>query len=269
MKKTILLFVLAISTAAAFAQKSPTEAAVNKGLAGPGPDGTTACQSTFTTGSGESYLTFCVTANGNIAKFGSPQSYSQIYAEGYGVCDGTTNSQVSYHDHEYADSGNWASAAVIQPNGVNTFPLKIVRTTSDGIWILTQTFSRNTNEQTIKVVMTLKNNTAVPRLAFLERYADVDADGNSALNYSDVGLNSAWTYFNDNNSDKGHGLTLRALPGNFYKSAGIVAPNDGDACHQTYRKGPYFGDSALDFSWGLNWMAAGSSKTVSFEYRAM
>ena len=213
-------------------------------------------------------MNFCVTANGNIAKFDSPAGYTQMYAEGYGACD-ITNSTVSYYDHEYAESGNWMSATIVQPNGPNTFPLKIVRTTSDGVWTLTQTFSRNTKDQIIKVVMQLKNNSAIDRTAFLERYADVDADGNTNTNYSDTGRNSAWTYYNDNYGSKGHGLTLRALPDNFTRAGAVIPPNGGDACTRVERTGPYFGDSALDYTWFLGTVAANTSKTVAIEYRAM
>ncbi len=263
MKSKILLLVLALSTAAALAQELP-----NKGLAEPGPFGANVCQSTFTFGSGHSYMSFCVTANGNIAKLESPATFSQIFAEGYGVCD-TTNSSVSYHDHEYVDSGNWASSTLIQPNGANTFPLKIVRTTSDGIWTLTQTFSRDTKDQIVKIVMTLKNNTAADRTGYLQRYADVDADGNASVNYSDAGWRSAWTYYNDNYGGKGHGLTLRALPDNFTAAGAVILPDGSGACYRTERTGPYFGDAAIDYRWYLGLVPANSSKTVTVEYRAM
>ncbi len=214
-------------------------------------------------------MSFCITANGNIAKFESPSGYTQMFAEGYGVCD-TSGSAVSYHDHEYADSGNWASSTVIQPNGANTFPLKIVRTTSDGIWTLTQTFSQNAKDQYVKIVMQLKNNTVATRSAYLQRYAGVDADGANSVNYSDTGRNSAWTYYNDNYGGKGHGLTLRVLPDNFYtRSGSVILPGLSDACYRTERTGPYYGDGAIDYRWYFGSVAANSSKTVTVEYRAM
>jgi hypothetical protein len=193
-----------------------------------------------------------------------------MYAEGYGMCDLTNNfSPLSYFDHEFTESGNWMSATIVQPNGPNTFPLQIVRPTSNGIWTLTQTFSRNTAVQTIKVVMQLKNNSATTRTAFLERYADVDADGSRTVNYSDTGRNSAWTYYKDNYGSKGHGLTLRALPDNFTRVGAVIAPNGGNACSRIERTGPYFGDSALDYTWFLGSVAAYATKTVTIEYRTM
>lgn len=141
------------------------------------PDATQTCQSTFTSGSVSTLLKFCVTANGNITQLESPQNIEFIshggFAEGYGVCDSTAGK--AYFDYATNDSGNWNAPVRTQPGGANTFPLKIVRTTADGIWTLTQNFSRNPGERYAKITMTLKNNTAISRTASLVRYADVDA----------------------------------------------------------------------------------------------
>jgi hypothetical protein len=57
------------------------------------PDATQTCQSTFTSGSVSTLLKFCVTVDGNITHFESPQNIEFIshggFAEGYGVCDST------------------------------------------------------------------------------------------------------------------------------------------------------------------------------------
>src|SRR5213594_1450398 len=150
MTKRILMLLFAVVPAlavlpAAVAQDAlASDTVKSKSLAVPtGFATTSACQSFYTSGSGSSYMKFCVTTNGNIAKFESPQGFTQMYAEGYGVCDNTIPSSgywVDYYDHEYTGSGNWATPVVVQPNGPNTFPLKIVRSSSDGLWTLTQTF---------------------------------------------------------------------------------------------------------------------------------
>ena len=141
------------------------------------PDATENCQSTFSSGSLSTLLKFCVTVNGNITQLESPQNIEFIshggFAEGYGVCDSTGGK--SYFDYATNDSGNWNAPVRTQPGGPNTLPLKIVRTTTDGIWTFTQNFSRNPGERYAKITMTLKNNTAITRSALLVRYADVDA----------------------------------------------------------------------------------------------
>ena len=273
-ERILLLFAIMFMTAAltigAVAQDAAmNEAPMSKDAALPTGFATNVCQSTYTSGIGSSYMKFCVTANGNVAQFISPQSFPQIYAEGYGVCD-NTSSPKPYYDHEYTESGNWFTPSIVQPNGSNTFPLKIVRSTSDGVWTLTQTFSRNTTEQFVKVVMQVTNNSGASRIAFLERYADIDADGNRFANYSDSGYNSAWTY-KDNyaGASPGHGVTLRALPSNFTTWANVIVPNGSTACSSVIQSGPFFGDGAVHYMWLLGSIPAYTSKSVTVEYRAM
>jgi hypothetical protein len=71
------------------------------------------CYWTFTSGSGNTYLSYCITPNGNITYLETPHGYVQInhtYAalfggEGYGLCDANVPTQ--YYDYGYGDSGNW------------------------------------------------------------------------------------------------------------------------------------------------------------------
>ena len=232
------------------------------------PLSTDVCQSTFTSGSGLSYLSFCTTQNGNVAKFESPQSYSQlaIGGEGYGFCD-TTNGNVRYYDWgTYGDSGNWLAPTTVQPNGPNTFPLTIKRITSDGIWTLTQVFSRSTTTPAVKVTMTLQNNSGVTRQAYLERFADIDANGSSSDNWFSADWFGAW-------GSTLTGLMMRAttLEG-LSLGARLVPPANTDPCNITLLSGlPYYGDAAALILWayyGPNSIPSQNSKTASLEYRA-
>jgi hypothetical protein len=150
----------------------------------PTPDATTVCSFTFTSGANNNSLEYCVTANGNVSEFQTPIGHTLVSAEdraeGYGICDVTNgdpqgNGRVAYIDFaEFGDSGNWNPPVVLSHNGTT---VKIARTTIDGIWTLTQTFTQEASTASVKIGMTLKNNTAIQREAFLVRYADVDADG--------------------------------------------------------------------------------------------
>src|SRR5262245_10673086 len=55
---------------------------------------TSICSFTYSSGAKETFLKYCVTANGNITQFESPAGIEHIavgeVAEGYGVCDGTS-----------------------------------------------------------------------------------------------------------------------------------------------------------------------------------
>jgi hypothetical protein len=163
------------------------------------PDATSTCSFNFTSGTGLTFLKFCVTKNGNITQFQSPSGIEYInvgtVGEGYSFCD--FDSRISYFDFAgYGDSGNWGPAVTTStPTSV-----KVVRTTSDQIYTLTQTIIQNKALGAVKVQMALKNNTTTARHVGLLRYADVDAQG-QALNDFDYTDNTALAY-----NSEGHGL---------------------------------------------------------------
>jgi hypothetical protein len=107
------------------------------------PLATEACKYTFTTGSGTTFMKYCITVNGNFGGFESPVGVEMLHQggafEGYGVCDQSSGTE--YYDYAYTDSGNW-SAPILVAN--NSTEVKIERTTSDGLWTLTQTITKVT-----------------------------------------------------------------------------------------------------------------------------
>ncbi len=211
-------------------------------------------------------MKFCITANGNVAYFESPQGCTHMYGDGFGFCESQNGYPpfTDYFDHEHTESGNWDASAIIQPKGPNTFPSQIVRSTADGIWILTQTFMSNPGEQTLKVVMQLKNNSFIARSAYVERYADIDADGTPTHNFS---LGTETTGFTSDYYGIGRGLEIHALPNVYPGEVLVVAPNTSTACYQQPLGQPYWGDGALQLIFRSSSIAPGATKTVSFEYR--
>jgi len=232
---------------------------------------TNACQSTFNFGSGQTLFNFCVSSNGNLVQFTSPQGFEHIregqVGEGYGICDRTANA--GYFD--YADegaSGNWNSSIVVQSGGANTFPLKITRTTSDGIFTLTQVFSSNTSERIAKIAMTLKNNSGVSKSILFLRFADIDANNahnGDFMNEFDYGFDSAWGY-----NSFAYGLALSTVPtgtshdGRVWRTTS-AGPNP---CNSSLNvpPTPFFGDGSAGIVYGFT-LAAGKSTTVTVEYQ--
>jgi hypothetical protein len=142
----------------------------------PVPAAATPCSYSFTTGAGNSYLAYCVTANGNITQLETPSGYQQINGgggEGYGICNETPAQ--NYTDYATSDTGNWNPATLVSKT---TSSVKIARTTSDGNWTLTQTITQVAKPPSITIVMVLKNNQAVAKVAYLLRYADVNSIAN-------------------------------------------------------------------------------------------
>jgi hypothetical protein len=215
------------------------------------PDETSACAHTFASGSGVTYLQFCVTVNGNIVEFQSPAGVEQIrqgtYREGYGICD--FNRSTSYFD--YSDGGatsNWNVPVLVTHTATM---VKIERTTSDGVWTLTQTITSvaGTNPYA-KIAMALKNN-ATPIAGdaegvYLLRFADSDPDqGDSTGSYAqnlDGALDSAWAYvpFSDTTGNGYYGLMLQNVGNSTPTSVSVIrngfaqiTPDGPDPCNPT------------------------------------
>jgi hypothetical protein len=258
-----ILVMIALFAISAFAQAQGPGAPIK-------PAVTKTCYASFNT----ALPNFCVTENGNIENFVYPSGYSQIYTDGYGVCDITGGNPTTYYDIGITDSGNWGSPIITEPNGANTFPLTIKRTTSDGIWTITQQYSRSTADAYVKVIMTWKNNSAVNRFAWMTRYVDIDADGNGTDDYFDGSTNAGWGYTSVNsNNHPNYGLTIRSNQ-SVHSYFGIVSARNTieDPCSFSDGPYPYQGDGAVMYLWspnGTNVVGAGKTVKFTLEYRPM
>jgi hypothetical protein len=203
-----LCFVLFGCALASQAQKAPR---VPRAQARMGTDSDNQCDFNFHSGSLNSFLGYCASTSGNILLIGVPQGHelldSGVGADGYGICDVDTGT--AYFDYSFVggDSGNWSDPVVVSQNSTG---IKTVRTTSDGIWTLTQSINLVPSTPSIKVVMMLKNNTAVNRTATLVRFADINVDSNFSNNFSATGNGAAgWINSDLANNVTGLGLQLQ------------------------------------------------------------
>jgi hypothetical protein len=180
----------------------------------PSPPSTEACTYQFTSGSGTTYLQFCVTVDGNIVEFQSPAGVEQLSPQGISAFEGCgTGTLMGYYDYAYADSGNWGAPTTVSHTATL---VKIERTTSDGAWTLTQTISSvaGTNPYA-KVVMAIKNNSGVTKEVILLRYANaIPSSGGSTGHYFqdyDGTADSAWgnTPYNSTNGSNPYGLMIQ------------------------------------------------------------
>jgi hypothetical protein len=264
--KSTSLMIIVMCAICTFAQAQPAAASKTKAVP---LSGSGVCYATFNT----ALPNFCVTQNGNIENFLYPAGVSQIFTDGYGVCDATF-SNTSYYDVGVADTGNWQNSIITEPGGANTLPLTIKRTTSDGIWTITQVFSRNTADAYVKVAITLKNNTAIGRTAWMTRYVDIDADGFASTNWFDGTVDSGWGYNAESAAYPNHGLTIRSNP-SVHNLFGFSAPSGVyDPCGFVNNPmgTPTQGDEAVIYLWAPNGnssVPAGKSITVTLEYRPM
>jgi hypothetical protein len=246
---------------AARAQKNAAQAAPHS------PFSTSTCSFTFTSGANDTFLKYCVTANGNITQLETPLGQEHIavgdFGEGYGFCD--VHSGTAYGDYADAgDSGNWGTATVLTHNATT---VKIVRSTSDGIWTLTQTITQVASTSSVKIGMTLKNNTTVDRPVTLLRYADVDAAG-FLLNNLDGTVNSAFAW-NSLGNDGPFGLMLQNVGTSPFDRFGYAQNFSGGAnpCHISEAQGPLTEtDGSIVYMYFID-IPGRASKTVTVSYR--
>lgn len=262
-----LLLALAVLTLAATGfgqvqQKAPDADKVS-------PDATTTCKLTFTSGSSPNYLQFCVTVNGNIVEFQSPHGFEHIregeILEGYGICD--FGNLTRYYDWAAEDSGNWEPPTFTG----KSLPITIKRTTSDGVYTLTQVINRNTTDPGVLITMTLKNNTAAAHDFSLIRYADIDANNayfkGDAEDLFDFTHESAWGY---NNGFNLFGVMLSTVPTaqtHFAFVQDTYEPPDPCApVNNLPASTPWFGDGSVGMDWNGT-LKADKSLTFEGEYR--
>jgi len=233
---------------------------------------TSACSFNFASGTGNTSLKFCVTANGNITQIETPvgQEFIQkgFVNEGYGVCN--ESPATAYWDYAAdGESGNWSPAVVLSQTST---AVRIARNTIDGIWTLTQTISMDSRTPVVKVVMVLKNNTAAARKAYLVRYADIDAG--SVPNNFDATANSAFGWVSTRGIKDGAGLTLTNVGNspfgyvNGFAQNTFHGPNPcAFAFHTPF--GPVIGQDGSVVLAYVETIGANQAKTATMLYRGM
>ena len=202
---SVTLIVLSLATLGR--AQTAAEANKNQYVGIVSPDSTTTCTYPFTAGTGNAFIKYCVTKNGNIIQFASPSGFEYISkapaGEGYGFCD--FDSETQYFDYAgYGDSGNWQAPVKVSSSKT---AVKISRKTIDGKFTLVQTITLVPANILAQVQMSITNNTTTSAHIGLLRYADVDVR-NESNNSFDYTSRTAFGYFTGN-----FGLTLRFSSG--------------------------------------------------------
>ncbi len=140
------------------------------------------CFATISSGSGATELTVCFSDHGNIVQWETPNGADHaIGGDGYVLCSGAVAPVTHGWDAGSFGEDGFGSALIDQPNGANTLPLRITRSTTDGAFQLTQDFRRDAREKEVTVIMTVENIGGVPRFNLrLARFLRMSP--NNALN---------------------------------------------------------------------------------------
>lgn len=227
-------------------------------------DATVVCSFNFSANTGNKFIKYCVTKNGNITQFESPVGNEYIslspQGEGYGLCNFDTATQ--YFDYAgYGDTGNWQAPVTVSSSATN---VKINRTTTDGIFTLTQTIALNKGTSSATVMMAIKNNTTTSRHIGLLRYADVDAGGFSG-NAFDFTSRTAFGY-----NEMGFGLQLQYVSGAFSNGGfSQVIPGGPNPCQIfSHVSGPLANTDGSVFVQYDMQLGSKASKTVVVSYKS-
>lgn len=141
------------------------------------------CLFTYTSAASDPSMTFCVSPNGNLTQLqipiGPQNMVNEDYissagftegAEGYGVCQ--ESPVASYYDYlNNVTEYNFGPATVVSQTATS---IKIARTTLDGNWTLTQTFTAEVKTPAVQVTMALHNNTKTALVAYLVRFVETN-----------------------------------------------------------------------------------------------
>jgi len=228
------------------------------------PDATTTCTYNFTSGTANKFLKYCVTKNGNIVQFQSPSGEEFISlapaGEGYAFCD--FDSATQYYDYAgYGDSGNWQPPVTLSSSATQ---VKIARTTTNGMYTLTQTITQSAGNALAQVSMAIKNNTTTQHHVGILRYADVDAEG-FALNNFDYTRRTAFGY-----NEMGYGLQLQFISGSPLNGGfAQIIPGGPNSCQIfTHVAGPLQStDGSIFMQYDLQ-IPKGATKTVVVAYKS-
>jgi len=233
-----------------------------------------ACFSTYTSGSGATFMGICISNHGNLVRFESPAGFVHLsLIEGYALCSGDPFQPARSFDSGTIEAG-FNPATISQPNGPNTLPLTITRTTTDGAFQLQQTFARDSVEKDVTITMVLKNISAASIAnVFLTRYFDGDIDNFAGNDFYDQTLDSVWG--KESFGASGHGLMLTALTFNTPHITDTESFIDwkrtnGSTCRPPFGSpgGPVGeGDFVGRLTYELGTITAGQSKTVRVLYR--
>jgi hypothetical protein len=228
------------------------------------PDTSTTCAFTFTSGTGNKFLKYCVTKNGNIVHFESPSGVNYIstapIGEGYAFCDFDTSTP--YYDYAgFGDSGNWQAPVTVSSSATS---VKINRTTTDGIYTLTQTITQNAGNALAQVSMSIKNNSTAAHHVGLLRWADVDAQGFTGNSF-DYTFRTAMGY-----NQGGDGLLLQWVSGSPFNGAySQDIPGGPNSCQIfMFAIGPLANtDGSVFAQWDFE-LAAKAAKSAVMTYKA-
>ena len=215
------------------------------------------------TGVGQAFFRTCTSSVGTLTEVTSPAGATNlIQSEGYAIC-----SAFGVHGVETTFGSSGLGFPTISTQASN------VRTTTDGVFRITQSFLRDALEKEIIITVTIRNMAAFAVSAVrFSRFFDVDV---TDLNdFSGATKESAFIW-DKYSGDPGRGLELSARTYTIPSEAHIVLFDNFLPLTSGCNPGVIFGAAGTFEDWtarvtyNIGTMAAGASKIMKFVYRMM
>jgi hypothetical protein len=234
----------------------------------------TPCQATFVSGAAEELVRICISKHGNLIKFESPAGFEHVrngdLQEGYILCRDFTT-PVGFDIGNLEDGFN--DGTVSQPGGPGTLPITVTRTSLDGLFQLTQTFTWDPTFNRVFIQMRVKNVSSAKQFGVtLIRMADFDIGENVTGTFDNEWAQTLDSVFawNDFGSLTGtaapQGLRLSAVTRKTFHGPEITAVGDA-SCAPILVPTPTNDDLAGRMNYSLGTIARNATKTVVFAYR--
>ncbi len=250
-----------------------------------------ACFATLASGAGATALTVCLSDHGNIVKWTSPAGVEHSTKnDGYVLCSlGAGAPVVHGWDAGFIEDG-FGPSIIDQPNGANTLPLVITRTTDDGVFQLEQRFTRDATEKDLTIAMTVtnvgrttRNRVQLGRYFGMSPNHQTNSPNNASVTSDSVFLwDDPHQSFVDPPNHLVYGVMLTALSYNILHRPVV---EDHDAWNPYDDDGPMrakscspidFGGPKIDLldlrgriTYDIGTLAAGKGKLVRYLYRHM
>lgn len=204
-------------------------------IVGPRAVASGTCFATLASGGGGAAHAVCLSEHGNIVQWTTPAGVEHsIKSDGYVLCSaGARGPEVHGWDAGISGEDGFGPAIVTQPNGVNTLPLTITRTSNDGVFELQQRFSKDANEKDLTVAMGVTNLSGTSRnRVMLARYFGMSPNHqNNSPNNASVTSDSVFLWDDPNQPFVNHptmvfGVMLTALSWNVPHRATVEDHDD-------------------------------------------
>ncbi|PYQ16714.1 MAG: hypothetical protein DMF80_03735 [Acidobacteria bacterium] len=250
-KQAVLVLVATLAAGSALAQQS-NNAGADFGIQ------SSQCQYTFSSGSGPTFVAYCVSANGTMPKLESPQGAEHIQVgtvwEGYVVCSGT--SPLAW-DISQTESG-FGDPTVV--SGPTRSGVSIRRASAE--FQLDNTYKLDKKEKDVTITMALTNiSGSTISDVRLARVYDPDNDNDFGDDLQDTSDRGIWA--RDVNAVTLTGITF-PFPTDTATGGGAFAE-----CSPTGEPTPTLTDNGLaNVTYRLGNMAPGQKRIVKFVYRA-